>query len=245
MAVDQEHYQKPIFPVFSYVRPDRGSALEKWSEAPGFGETADTSGYPATDFNGMRWTYSFQDQLAYDDVKDYVRHKFVVYDRAKALPDTESSLTQMREAIRSHRNIAYILGTGAGLPLDWGVSRKAAFELIDKDSPEFKVVSFDLNRLRLKTHFERGRFLVYNDSYHPGWQARMNGKPVLLYRANIAFKGLYLPAGENDVVLEFPDPWLRWLYPAMIAVACGLFAYIVILSACKGPALAVSRWGKS
>jgi hypothetical protein len=63
-----------------------------------------------------------------------------------------------------------------------------------------------------------------------------------LYRANIAFKGLYLPAGENDVVLEFPAPWLGWLYPAMIAAACGLFAYIVILS--LRPALEKSRWGK-
>jgi hypothetical protein len=243
MALDQQHYQKPISPMFSYVRPYRGSEEEKWSEAPGFGEMTDTSGYPATDFNGMRWTYFFQDQIAYDDVKDYVRHKFIIYDRATALPDTESSFTPVREAIRSRGNIAYVLGTGAGLPHEWDVSRNAGFQMIDKDSPEFKVVSFDLDRLRLKTHFDRSRFLVYNDSYHPGWRASLNGRKVPLYRANIAFKGLYLPAGENDVVLEFPDPWLGWLYPAMIAMACGLFAFIVILSV--RPSLATYRWGKS
>ena len=244
IAAVQEQYQKPISPVFRYLRPDRGSAAEKWSEAPGFGETTDNSGYPAMDFNGMRWTYLFQDRLAYDDVKEYVRHKFIVYDRAAALPDTESSFAPVREAIRSRRNIAYVVGTGAGLPQDWGAGRNDNFEMLDKDSPEFKVVSFDLNRVRLKTHFDRDRFLVYNDSYHPGWHARVNGRQVPLYRANIAFKGVYLPAGENDVVLEFPAPWIGWLYPAMIVLACGLFAYIVILSVRRGPALAVSGWGK-
>jgi hypothetical protein len=237
-----ERYQKLATPSFSYVRPYRGETTEKWSEAPGFGETWDMSGYPLENFQGMKWTYLFQNKLPYDEVKEYVRHKLILYDRVEALPEGDGALAVVGAAIHGQKNTAYVADPSGKLPpLTGGGSGRP--QMVTRDTSEFRVVSFDLNGIRIKTNFKGGQFLVYNDSYHPFWQAWVNGKRVELYRANFAFKGLYLPAGENDIVFSFPGPWLAWLFPGMILLSLGMFAYIAFLSWCLQRELMTGRAG--
>jgi uncharacterized membrane protein YfhO len=45
--------------------------------------------------------------------------------------------------------------------------------------------------------------LVLDDQYHPGWQARVDGKPVPVQRVNQFMRGVLLPAGEHQVEFIF------------------------------------------
>lgn len=47
--------------------------------------------------------------------------------------------------------------------------------------------------------------LVISDSYYPGWRAMINGAPAPLVRANVAFRGVPVPAGRHRVRMVF-DP---------------------------------------
>jgi len=46
-------------------------------------------------------------------------------------------------------------------------------------------------------------WLVYLDSFHPGWQASVNGVATPVFEADLAFKAVPLPAGKSTVRLEF------------------------------------------
>ncbi len=81
------------------------------------------------------------------------------------------------------------------------------FEGFEGNSARLKVLAYDANRLMLETNFKEKKYLVYNDAYDPGWHAAINGKAVELQRANIAFKGIWVPSGLNRVEFIYGEPW--------------------------------------
>lgn len=74
------------------------------------------------------------------------------------------------------------------------------------------VTEFSANRLRLTVRVPGhvsgpgGAWLVYADAFHPGWRATVNGRPAKVWKANLAFKALYLPPGDNAVDFDFTHP---------------------------------------
>ena len=58
----------------------------------------------------------------------------------------------------------------------------------------------------LKTHLSRSQFLVINDNYNSDWHAFINGHQVRLLRANVSFKGLWVPSGESSDRSSFFKP---------------------------------------
>jgi hypothetical protein len=90
--------------------------------------------------------------------------------------------------------------------------------------PELNVTYFDVNTLRLKTDFSRPKTIVYNDSYTTSWKAYLDGSPVELLRANQAFKGVKVPAGEHTVEFSYHPPGGTWVY---IAATGALFIFLL------------------
>jgi hypothetical protein len=211
-------------PVFSYTRPFQGQ--DKPIEGGGFGEYEDMSGYlePAHAY-GLKWSAVLQKNIPYEDLKEYVHHKFVIYDNVKSIDDIKE-LPQVCQAIRQKQNIAFV-SEAANVPK---ISQNPAnqLEFIEKDSPQFQVTSFDLNSIKFITNFSSPKFLVYNDSFHKGWQATINGNRVPIYRANIAFKGIELPEGRNEVTLVY-YPERQILFFLIISLFLSAFFYLVYL----------------
>ena len=65
------------------------------------------------------------------------------------------------------------------------------------------IVSDRPGRLQVTTACPADRLLFVAQSYHPGWQARIDGVPGSVFRANGDFLGCLVPPGDHDVVLEF------------------------------------------
>lgn len=66
---------------------------------------------------------------------------------------------------------------------------------------EIKVTDFYGNGIELDAVVpdEEGAWLYYADSYHPAWQAYVNGSPVPVFQSNYGFKSVMLKKGENRV----------------------------------------------
>lgn len=110
------------------------------------------------------------------------------------------------EIMIRHRNedkVVVIDGYKAGLQGDL----RYVPDFTDKDQKKFglKVRKFTLNSIDMELNVPAGGqyYLYYSDGYHPGWHAQINGKPVKVYQANLAFKAVELKPGQNKVSFRY------------------------------------------
>ena len=83
--------------------------------------------------------------------------------------------------------------------------------------PPVEVLSYAAERVRLRSRGEEPGVVVLTDAFHPGWEASVDGKPVPLWRANLAFRGVPVPAGSHDIEMRYRPASFRW--SAMLSLA--------------------------
>ncbi|MCA9398565.1 MAG: hypothetical protein KC618_02365, partial [Candidatus Omnitrophica bacterium] len=71
----------------------------------------------------------------------------------------------------------------------------------------YKVESFSANQLTVTVDVPENQsspvWMLYSDVWHPGWRAEVNGQPVLVYQANLAYKTVSLVKGKNTIRFFF------------------------------------------
>ncbi|MBI1952976.1 MAG: hypothetical protein HYS41_02510, partial [Candidatus Omnitrophica bacterium] len=70
----------------------------------------------------------------------------------------------------------------------------------------------------------------YSDVWHPFWKAKVNGRPVPVARANLAYKAVPILPGENRVHFFFESKALVWAYRFFGINALIWVAGIVVLA---------------
>ena len=102
-------------------------------------------------------------------------------------------------------------------------------EIVLENSRRVNVQGFSVNSLTVRTNFDSRKFLVYNDNFQKGWRVFIDGKPSRLWRANIAFKGVWVPAGEHTISFRFGTPAVYLMKFIMISIFYFIFVYLVVL----------------
>ena len=69
----------------------------------------------------------------------------------------------------------------------------------------YQVKRFTANRLELEVRNPESRpvWLLYSDVWHPFWKATVNGTSFPVQKANLAYKAVRVPPGQNNVRLHF------------------------------------------
>lgn len=104
-----------------------------------------------------------------------------------------------------------------------------------------RVVKYEEREVILETEASGEAFLVSSESWYPGWRAWVDGRPAPLYLTNVAFRGLFVPAGRHRVRMRF-EPEILWWGLGASAVAWG--AWIAALVRRRGQSR-LSRWGNA
>ena len=98
------------------------------------------------------------------------------------------------ETFDAHRQVLIEAPADARLTTSGGGSASVRITI---DDPEEVVVEVDAS--------EAG-FLVLNDAYYPGWKAYREGTLAPIYRANLIFRAVEVPAGHSRVSFVYePD----------------------------------------
>jgi hypothetical protein len=84
-----------------------------------------------------------------------------------------------------------------------------------------------LSHLALEVTTAAPALLVVTDSYDPGWRAWIDGTPAPIYPANVAFRGVFVPAGTHTVEMTYSPPGGRLLQALPVIV--GLFGVVFLL----------------
>jgi hypothetical protein len=87
----------------------------------------------------------------------------------------------------------------------------------DQAAEEVQTLDYQPGWLQLKVSAQQPALLVLAESYYPGWMAWVDGNPSEIYRTDIAFRGVAIPAGTHTVRMEFRPVIL----PISIAVSVG------------------------
>ena len=79
---------------------------------------------------------------------------------------------------------------------------------------EVEITDYSPARVELSVRALGDRILFLSDMHYPGWEATVDGKAAKLYRADYAFRAVFVPAGEHRVVIRFR--------PRSVAVGAGI-----------------------
>jgi hypothetical protein len=66
----------------------------------------------------------------------------------------------------------------------------------------------DIEDRIIETNMNRSGFVVISDIFMPYWKATLNGKPIEIYRTNIALMAIPVPTGKNDIVIKYDSPYM-------------------------------------
>ncbi len=111
----------------------------------------------------------------------------------------------------------------AALPPDWqDAPRDAA------DAGRVTVLSYRPERLVLEVEASRRALLVLNDSYFPGWRARLDGVEVDVLRANVLVRAVVVPQGCHHIGFFYrPDAFRIGALASIVTL--GLFVITIVV----------------
>lgn len=81
--------------------------------------------------------------------------------------------------------------------------------------------------LALTASTDQPALLILTEAWYPGWEARLDNKPVPIYIADVAFRGIFLPQGEHTLVMDFRPRILPWSFAISLAFALALLGLCV------------------
>ena len=90
---------------------------------------------------------------------------------------------------------------------------------------EVEVVRYGHNAFELKVRAGQDAVVVCSETWYPGWRAFVEEREVPIYRANLAFRAVALPAGEHRVRFRFEPPRLwqgAWVSAASVLLLAAL-----------------------
>jgi len=90
------------------------------------------------------------------------------------------------------------------------------------------VKRYENEQVEIATEADHSGWLVLLDTFYPGWQAWVDGKPAPVRRANGFFRAVYVPAGQHQVKFEYrPSHWrLAQGLTVGAALLAGLLVFI-------------------
>jgi hypothetical protein len=69
-----------------------------------------------------------------------------------------------------------------------------------------RVVRWKPDRITLEADMHGPGYVVFVDTYDPGWRTRVDGRPTTLLRANVAFRAVAVPTGRHVVESTYRPP---------------------------------------
>lgn len=93
------------------------------------------------------------------------------------------------------------------------------------------VLTYDAERIVMEADLDSPGILVLSDTYYPGWRAFVDGSETAIWRANLLFRAVPLPAGHHRVEFLFNPPawWLGLGLSCLSLIALGGTLSIVLL----------------
>ncbi|MBI4403293.1 MAG: hypothetical protein HY537_03990, partial [Deltaproteobacteria bacterium] len=109
--------------------------------------------------------------------------------------------------------------------------------VMNSDTPEkVSINHYGAHSVTMQVQLASPALLFFSDIYYPKWKALVNGKQTKIYRANLAFRAVYLETGLNLIEFRYEDRlfvFCCWVASATVLVCIGLLIFGVLDRRCK------------
>jgi len=93
---------------------------------------------------------------------------------------------------------------------------------------QVEITVFQPERVVARTNAAEDGYLVFTDSFYPGWQARVDGEEVRVERADYLFKAVYVPAGRHEVEFVYVARWFILGVVVTLVTAAAILALLAL-----------------
>jgi hypothetical protein len=95
---------------------------------------------------------------------------------------------------------------------------------------EVEILSYEAERVVISANLAEEGYLVLTDAYYPGWRALADGLETPIYRANLLFRAVYLPAGQHRIEFVYDPRSFKMGAAISLTALLGLVAGIALLT---------------
>jgi hypothetical protein len=179
---------------------------------------------------GTKWYQDLSVGIPGNVKNAFLFNALYLMDNAQIYDSTSpGSLLILGEKWRQRKNFVF-LSPDKARPQDVrSLGGKNLPETIDESSKSVRVLRANPMMLELRAVLDRPRFLLWTDNYHSAWHVFINGAEVPLLRVDHAFKGLWLPLGESNILFQFETPWMYvWRYGVWFSFLAALVSVIFL-----------------
>lgn len=92
-----------------------------------------------------------------------------------------------------------------------------------------EILRYDREQITIRATTDQPAFLVIGDTYYPGWEAEVDGRPQAIWRADYTFRAIALLPGDHNVVLQYRPFWFQ--FGALVSAVASLIVFLIALAA--------------
>jgi hypothetical protein len=138
-------------------------------------------------------------------IKNSYPRAFLV-DRHKFLPDVEILKTMDSDEYEPYETVLLSEEDAENINIKEAPETEKYPDKNNRTAGSVTIYRFEPERILLQVSTDKPRWLFISEVYNPGWKARVNGKPVKVFRGNYIFRTIHLEAGNHNVEFYFsPD----------------------------------------
>jgi hypothetical protein len=180
--------------------------------------------------------YEFQENGPRLDVV-FERQGLVIYQRPNPLPRAfivheAQIISDDQAALAALRAAEFEISQKVTLPTAPPCSLEPT---VPSTGETAQVVGESPNHLELTTRSESAGLLVLSEVDYPGWQARVDGQPAQVLRADTTLRAVCLPAGSHTVKFDFRPSDLG------VGAMISCLAWVVVIGVVSGGLISARR----
>lgn len=147
--------------------------------------------------------------------------KWKFYKNLNALPRV--FIAKNYEVIKDPKNIIERIYSQSFNPKETVILEEEVPKLPKTAEGEARIVSYEPNRVVVKTSSKSNSLLFLSDNFYPGWKAMVGNKEQEILRANFTFRAVVVPGGNHTVVFTY-DPISVKIGVAISLLSLGFWA---------------------
>ncbi len=178
---------------------------------------------------GMSSFYGLSAHIKPNILHAFLHQRFFLIDRVEVMDDRALDYARLQDVFEYRQNVVFIPPaqmTLAEFSNNPGASPQA--QAVLNNDPHVHLESFNTNEVVLHVDLPSSKFLLDTNNYHKQWRVSIDGKPAVLFKADMAFRGVWVPQGEHRVVFHYGSAWRYALSWFLLILFAGVFINVLI-----------------